>query len=768
MVQPFDPTWTDPRAALEWITAFHPEPPWVLFEIDPSIVGGAPRAVVLPTPDAFLAHVAARSGVVNVYFTPNRLRPGVSKMVTKEDITGLLALYVDLDLPHGPSGVRQIEEGYAWLVERIRSLDPPPTAIIVSGGGAQGFWLFDRMLAPSLADRVEAASKSIGRSLGSDAVQNVNRLMRLPGTVNVPNAKKVAEYGRIAAPAYVVEADWTRRWSFERDTVPHLPEGVGSYVPSSVSTRPSSGQRRGFEDMSHRLQALVGSGTAKEFQDADKKTDRSRVVASIVASLIRKRWDDDDIVPFLVERQYGSSAHCLSQRDPVSFARRQIERMRERVVVDWDMTPQGERSGASPRNVRRAIEELGVDLSYNEFSNRTYINGRGALREWIEDDASQISVEVYDRFGFTPSERTLRDVRVVLAHAASFHPVREYLDARQPEWDGVRRIDAVLIDLGGAPDTPYVRAVTRMFFVAAVRRARCPGCKFDEMIVLVNPRQGTGKSTFLKRVAVREEWYLPSFSLKHVTQSTARAVEQTQGKWIVECAELQGIYQSDQESFQAFMSTAVDYARLVWRHDPEGYPRQWVMAGTTNSEAFLRGRENRRVWPIPVPKTIDEAVIVNLRDQWWAEAAVAEAAGEEIRLPEELWPAAGAVQEQARYGDPWVDILARALEPIDAEGGRISSVDVWDILGKPGHQRGGHDNGRLTEAMSELGWSRGGEMRVRGGRCFVKGNPSLAVCVNREAEPPFRVAVSYAPDGYLTGADDDPRASPPRHVDPPF
>ena len=37
--------------------------------------------------------------------------------------------------------------------------------------------------------------------------------------------------------------------------------------------------------------------------------------------------------------------------------------------------------------------------------------------------------------------------------------------------------------------------------IAAVRRIRSPGCKFDEMVVLENKEQGTGKSTMLATLA---------------------------------------------------------------------------------------------------------------------------------------------------------------------------------------------------------------------------------------------------------------------------
>ena len=76
--------------------------------------------------------------------------------------------------------------------------------------------------------------------------------------------------------------------------------------------------------------------------------------------------------------------------------------------------------------------------------------------------------------------------------------VRDYLAALA--WDQQPRIERWLIDYAGAPDTPYVRAVSRIVLVAACRRIRKPGAKYDEMVILESP-QGTDKSSGLRALA---------------------------------------------------------------------------------------------------------------------------------------------------------------------------------------------------------------------------------------------------------------------------
>ena len=210
--------------------------------------------------------------------------------------------------------------------------------------------------------------------------------------------------------------------------------------------------------------------------------------------------------------------------------------------------------------------------------------------------------------------------------------VIDYLNALV--WDGVPRLDRWLVDCAGAEDSPYVRAASRAMLVAAVRRARHPGCRFDQMPVLEGP-QGCGKSSALRVLAVEDAWFADFLP---ITDGDARKIiEATQGKWIVEAGELAGMKSSDSSTLKSFLSRSTDEARMAYQRDRTRVPRQFVIVGTTGSSDYLRDTGNRRFWPVRVVH-FDLARLTEIRDQLWAEAAVAEAAGEAIDLP--LSPAA--------------------------------------------------------------------------------------------------------------------------------
>jgi predicted P-loop ATPase len=213
--------------------------------------------------------------------------------------------------------------------------------------------------------------------------------------------------------------------------------------------------------------------------------------------------------------------------------------------------------------------------------------------------------------GLRPSRDYFRTVVDELARRNGRHPVREYLSGLT--WDSGPRLDNWLSSYLGAEDTPLNRAYGRKFLLAAVRRVRKPGCKFDQMLVLESP-QGQGKSTALEKLA-SPDFFTDTLQLD---VDPKVVIEQATGKWIVEASELGGLAKRDVESLKALLSRKVDRARLSYARRAEDVPRQFVLAGTTNTREYLRDDTgNRRFWPVTVSK-IDLAALERDRDQLWA------------------------------------------------------------------------------------------------------------------------------------------------------
>ena len=127
-----------------------------------------------------------------------------------------------------------------------------------------------------------------------------------------------------------------------------------------------------------------------------------------------------------------------------------------------------------------------------------------------------------------------------------FDPVVEYLDSL--EWDGVSRIDEWLTTYLGAEDTELNRAIGRIALIAQVRRARDPGCKFDQIIVLESA-EGEFKSTALQVLAGGPENFSDQTILGRGDQEQQ---ELLRGVWLYEIADLSNIRKAEVEDVKAF------------------------------------------------------------------------------------------------------------------------------------------------------------------------------------------------------------------------
>ena len=281
---------------------------------------------------------------------------------------------------------------------------------------------------------------------------------------------------------------------------------------------------------------------------------------------------------------------------------------------------------------------------------------------WRDADDNQVISYIEQRYG----SFSLKNYSIAIGKIAddrSYHPIREYL-ASLPPWDGVPRVDTLLIDYLGSPDNSYVRTVTRKTLVAAVRRIDSPGCKHDSMLVLSGP-QGIGKSTLISRLG--GEWFSDSLSLSDTHDKTA--AEKLQGYWILEIGELAGLRKADVETLRSFLSRQNDIYRAAFGKRATPHLRQCIFFGTTNEEqGYLRDTTgNRRFWPVHTPgggsKRSWELTQEDV-DQIWAEAKYLYEQGERPMLDEDVEALAKVAQRDAMETDDREGLVLEYLDKL--------------------------------------------------------------------------------------------------------
>ncbi|QVL46987.1 MAG: hypothetical protein KFB96_14695 [Thiocapsa sp.] len=126
----------------------------------------------------------------NVYFTVNPVKTLVTKKPTKDDIAQAEYAHVDIDpdlsVGYADGRRRLLSE----TLPRLEAFTPPPSLIIDSGNGLGVFW----RLASASHEATEAINKQlIAKFSGDTGTFNIDRLMRLPGTLNYPTTKKISK-----------------------------------------------------------------------------------------------------------------------------------------------------------------------------------------------------------------------------------------------------------------------------------------------------------------------------------------------------------------------------------------------------------------------------------------------------------------------------------------------------------------------------------------------------------------------------------------------
>ncbi len=319
--------------ARRFLEGWQPGGPWVLASIVPDTGRITTVTFTADQVEAMCAWISERQGKQNIYFTVNETNGPMKKKPKKSDMVRALGLHVDVDPRPGEAFAD--ERGRALQV--LREYNPPPTVIIDSGGGFQGFWAFEKSVEltgePDDEARhllVEDRNRRIEIKLGGDNCHNIDRIMRLPGTVNVPNEKKRSK-GRVPALAAVVDVDWSRIYSLDQfEAAP----AMGGAKTSGSGTNASRGPTLRIEaalhvdvstlPLSDRVKALIVNG---EDPDAPGEwDDRSRLVFYVLCEMVRADIPAEVMKAVVLDPDLAISAHVRDQKGAERYADRQIQR----------------------------------------------------------------------------------------------------------------------------------------------------------------------------------------------------------------------------------------------------------------------------------------------------------------------------------------------------------------------------------------------------------------------------------------------------------
>lgn len=255
---------------------------------------------------------------LNVYWTVNGVEPGYHGKPTKRNITAARFVHIDIDPPK--TGGRFDRPA---IIGSLDSLECPPSLIIDSGGGLQAFWRLDDRY-ENLAS-IEEINRQVRDYFIADNCQNIDRLMRLPGFINWPDAKKRAR-GRTPALATVARED---------DGSVYAADEIAAAFPAATGPRTSSGGDRVAIDLPSGWEAqtpdTLGLGPLDPLRDmiaSPPNADRSAEGLACARHMAFGGYTDAEIMGVLLNGANAISGHFLDSKDPLRAVRRVIELVR--------------------------------------------------------------------------------------------------------------------------------------------------------------------------------------------------------------------------------------------------------------------------------------------------------------------------------------------------------------------------------------------------------------------------------------------------------
>lgn len=333
---------SDIQQSLAWLEWWRPGGPWVLTTIPVDRRAIQTCTWTAAETDQLVDWLEAKvTDGWNVYYHVNPTLSPLGKKAEVVDIASLDWLHVDVDPEPGQDIDQERERILSMLQDRTLGL-PEPSAIVFSGGGYQAYWRLAEPL-PLNGDRTKAEDASrynqqVELLLGADRCHNVDRIMRLPGTVNWPNDKK-RKRGQEPALSFVVAQSgaaypidrFTKATERQDSTrvVVNGPESTrvvvsGNVAPVDLDSLPA--------EVDSRVKSVIVQGHDPDQRLNGPDQSRSAWLLFVCGALVRAGVDDDTVYSIITCEDYGISASVLDKGNSAQvhrYATRQIQRAKE-------------------------------------------------------------------------------------------------------------------------------------------------------------------------------------------------------------------------------------------------------------------------------------------------------------------------------------------------------------------------------------------------------------------------------------------------------
>lgn len=310
-------------------------------------------------------------------------------------------------------------------------------------------------------------------------------------------------------------------------------------------------------------------------------------------------------------------------------------------------------------NLRRLLDYYGITYSYNVISkevslsipNQTFTidNAYNASLAWITSRMEELEM----------STKHYEQHLLALCDSNPNNPVANYILSKK--WDGISRKKEFYNTIT-AKDEHMKEVVLYRFLVGAVHGVFSSDGVAGAGCPVLQGSQGLGKGRWIKKLVPENQCPGVLKPEASISPNQKDSEEQTISYWIVELAELEGIFKRSEIAFiKSFLTRAFDVLRKSYGKRAGTYPRRTVFIASVNHRLFLRDTTgNRRFWPITC-LNINHAHNIDMQ-QLWAEIYEDWKAGEQFWLTEKEYEALKELNKEYESVEPVTEAITQAYD----------------------------------------------------------------------------------------------------------
>lgn len=275
-------------------------------------------------------------------------------------------------------------------------------------------------------------------------------------------------------------------------------------------------------------------------------------------------------------------------------------------------------------------------LRYNLLTQDVELDGQSLRRHETEtlkvEDRIQVLCQTEYQVTFE-KQRTFKNHLFNIIGKNSFHPVENYLKDLQKKSIVPANIDNLAEKYLGNKNK-LANLLLKKTLIAAVARIFKPGCDVHSIFVLYSPKQGIGKSSFLRTLAKNPLWFCDTVPKIEVNRDFYSRLHR---HWITEIGEIDTKFnRKKEEEVKDFITSSKDSFRPAYSSQFLNCRRRFILTGTTNNGNFLKDQTgSRRYWIVPVNDKIDIAALEKEVDAIWTAAVEAYLSGEQWWLTDD-------------------------------------------------------------------------------------------------------------------------------------